>query len=520
MAFSISPKLGADAVVKVELSGSGATTDDYTGLKYSFDSGTSWTSITSGSLLTLPKDLTGFQLKTIIKTDAISPEAGESVVFVVQQTATTTSLTDSWWVSATVPITDVAPGTSSGGGTPPAGASTTKITADAASSNVTEGLDAYAVAKFSLAAALNTEAKVNIFLYGWNTTLGTDTDGFEYRTSAGSDSTATAWQSVPSNGVVTIAAGKTKLEARTKIVNDSVVEQDESMVFVVQQVSNNLTDSWYVNHTAIIKDASTAGPGGSTVTVATPSTISAVQSVVTVNEGQEAIATFKLDRALAGTALVKIVLTSWDATAGSGKDYDGVLSYRMGDSGIWTTAPNLSQIMLADGISKFQLKTNTLADNITPEQTETLEFVVVQDANAKNLVNSWWSSALVKILDVPSTSSGGSGTAANVVNGTNQGSTLVGTSTIDTFKFSLGNTDNTVTDFASGVDKLDLSSALLSYNGVNAGSFVKFEISGSDTAVSVSPNGSAGAFTNVVTLTGVSGLTVVGMLSAGYLILS
>ena len=110
---------------------------------------------------------------------------------------------------------------------------------------------------------------------------------------------AQSWASVPPDWAVTIPAGDTRLELRTAITDDLLHENDENMVFVVQQNSANLVDSWWVHQTVVIHDNDSLAPGGPGFS---PSRITA-GSAPQVDEGQAAVASYSLDHALQGDAL-------------------------------------------------------------------------------------------------------------------------------------------------------------------------------------------------------------------------
>ena len=104
--YHLSGALGADTVVSASVSSYGATAADYGALFYRTgntaysDSG--WIAVT-GNQVTLARDITDFQMKVDVRADTII-EYGEAFAFVVNQTATSTALIDSWYVAATVAI--------------------------------------------------------------------------------------------------------------------------------------------------------------------------------------------------------------------------------------------------------------------------------------------------------------------------------------------------------------------------------------------------------------------------------
>ena len=152
-----------------------------------------------------------------------------------------------------------------------------------------------------------------------------------------------------------------------------------------------------VKITVVITDNDSA----STPTALTKVSITAGPAT-TVNEGQDAVASYTLSGPLAAEAKVNVVALGWDAIPN--QDYDGnTLHFRLkvGTTwGNWQTTPNLSEITLAQGTTAFEVKTATLTDTVTPEATETMQFVVSQTAAYSHVLeNSWWQSALVGIKD-------------------------------------------------------------------------------------------------------------------------
>lgn len=386
--YNLSSPLSAAAQVKVSLQGWGTSTADYTGFQYSAN-GTTWSNVPANGMLTLAAGQSNLYLKTHVNTDTHHAEVGESLSFVVQQTTSGGSLKNSWWVAATVPITDVATPTGPG-------ASITSITADAPTSTVVEATGAYATAKFTLGAALNTTAHIQALLIDNGATQGVDCTGFQYRTgtvSASGTTTWSGWSNVPSDLDISIAAGRTKLELRTKVTNDTAHESDEGLVFALAQPSDNLADSWWVTHTAIIQD----NDAPVVVPPAARATITAPVSDLVVAEGQDAIATFHLSSALVGSAVVTVGLAGWGAAVST--DY-GPLAYRLGTAGTWHTISSIDQITLTHGTTDFQLKTKIKTDAVSPEYSETVEFVVAQTSNATNLADSWWVPVRAHIADV------------------------------------------------------------------------------------------------------------------------
>jgi hypothetical protein len=86
----------------------GASAADYSGLMYRVDGGgATWLPIGSNGLITVPAAASYFQLASLALTDQIA-ETGEGITFAVSQTANSIGLVDSWWVTSTADIADVA----------------------------------------------------------------------------------------------------------------------------------------------------------------------------------------------------------------------------------------------------------------------------------------------------------------------------------------------------------------------------------------------------------------------------
>lgn len=126
------------------------------------------------------------------------------------------------------------------------GADAARLSAVQSTLAVEEG--AQAVARFDLSAPLAADAQVDVYLHGWSAAVGVDTSGFDY------SSNGSTWAAVPASARVTIPAGATGLWLRTTALADNLSESTESLVFVVQQASSNLHDSWWLNTTVTLAD--------------------------------------------------------------------------------------------------------------------------------------------------------------------------------------------------------------------------------------------------------------------------
>lgn len=84
----------------------GASATDYTGLKFRPGTSGVWQDVVGG-LITIGSADASFQLASLALTDQIA-ETGEGITFAVSQTASSIGLVDSWWVTSTADIADVA----------------------------------------------------------------------------------------------------------------------------------------------------------------------------------------------------------------------------------------------------------------------------------------------------------------------------------------------------------------------------------------------------------------------------
>jgi Ca2+-binding RTX toxin-like protein len=117
----------------------------------------------------------------------------------------------------------------------------------------------------------------------------------------------------------------------------------------------------------------------------------------------------------------------------------------------------------------------------------------------------------------------------NVLDGADGHDTLIGGNGSDTMTGGGGSDvfvwldtivgKDTITDFDSGLDVLDISDLVTGFDPLtsDAGSFVRFPQSGGNTIVQVDADGTVGGsdFVTLVTLKGVSGVTVEGLVING-----
>ncbi len=99
----------AGTQVRVSMYGTGgANAADYSGFKYHMGTAAGgWLDVPVGGLITIDASATAFQLASYALTDS-NTETGEGITFTVSQTASSVGLVDSWWVTSTADLADVA----------------------------------------------------------------------------------------------------------------------------------------------------------------------------------------------------------------------------------------------------------------------------------------------------------------------------------------------------------------------------------------------------------------------------
>ena len=254
----------ANTTVKVSMYGlGGATAADYaTSAVFSYHIGTSggWTSVPSTGLIPIDSTTTAFQLSMQIKSDAIA-ETSEGIAFNVAQTTSSIGLVDSWWVQSTVDLQD-AQGTG-------AKALLRTITADTPTSPGIEG-STPATATFHVtydptdldgintADYANTTVKVSMYGLGGATAADYAVGAvFNYHIETAVPGVWTAWQSVPSTGLIPIDSTTTAFQLSMAIKGDSIAETSEGIAFNVAQTTSSigLVDSWFVQSIVDLADA-------------------------------------------------------------------------------------------------------------------------------------------------------------------------------------------------------------------------------------------------------------------------
>ncbi|MBI1386373.1 MAG: type I secretion C-terminal target domain-containing protein [Rhizobiales bacterium] len=100
---------------------------------------------------------------------------------------------------------------------------------------------------------------------------------------------------------------------------------------------------------------------------------------------------------------------------------------------------------------------------------------------------------------------------------------LTGGNGADTFRWEVGDLGtgvDTITDFGTGNDALDISALLIGFDPATSviAEFVQLSVGGGDTTVRIDPNGGGDNFTDLVVLENVTGLDVDTMRANGNLI--
>ncbi len=443
--------LGAPADVNVSVVGQPATAGtDFGLLHYESKVGVnSWVDHgnVTGTSVTLPAGTTQFRLSVPVLTDNLA-EPNEAVAFVVSQTAASLGITESWWVSALVPLVDQA-----GTGTRVAPHS---ISA-AATTPAAEGGTASAIYNIDGTGGLGAPADVNVSVVGQPATAGTDFGALHYESTVGAGS----WvdHGVVTGTSVTLPTGTTQFRLSVPVLTDHVTDPNEAVAFVVSQTTDSLgiTDSWWVPSVVNLIDADSTGAQ------ITFHTISAIPDLPPAVEGSEAIATYQIDAGgLANNTTVNVTVAGLNATAGTagsaGTDYSG-FSYRLGTGGGWTAITSGDAIALPSGTADFQLKVDVAIDMLT-ETNESVLFTVAQSSASIGLVGSWYVPSSISFADlVTNTFTGAVG--ADIFTATTDRDVFVipaGTSLAQAGKF------DTINGLSTG-DKIDVPNTIGTIGG-------------------------------------------------------
>ena len=466
--------LGAPADVNVSVVGQPATAGtDFGLLHYESKVGVnSWVDHgnVTGTSVTLPAGTTQFRLSVPVLTDNLA-EPNEAVAFVVSQTAASLGITESWWVSALVPLVDQA---STGTRVAPHSISA------AATTPAAEGGTASAIYNIDGTGGLGAPADVNVSVVGQPATAGTDFGALHYESTVGAGS----WvdHGVVTGTSVTLPTGTTQFRLSVPVLTDHVTDPNEAVAFVVSQTTDSLgiTDSWWLPSVVNLIDADSTGAQ------IILHTISAVEGSPPAVEGSEAIATYQVDAGgLTNSTTVNVTVAGLNATAGTagsaGTDYSG-FSYRLGTGGGWTAITSGDAIALPSGTANFQLKVDVAIDTLT-ETNESVLFTVAQSSASIGLVGSWYVPSSISFADlVTNTFTGAVG--ADIFTATANNDVFVipaGTSLAQTGKF------DTITALST-TDRIDVPGGILSdrtvWEGLAAGSNVASWLTGLGTQTS------------------------------------
>lgn len=267
---------------------------------------------------------------------------------------------------------------------------TTSSTLTAVSSRILVPEGEHAVATYTLSTPLDGVVQLKASLGGWDATVGVDTTGLELSTDNG-----TTWTPLPDSGLFALGVGATGFALRTLVATDNLSELSESFVMVAHQTDPNpyLHNSWWSQTQVQIQDASSPPVG------AARAILTAQYAVMSADEGQSAEASFHLSAALVQATGVNVAVVGWGAVPGS--DFSG-FQYRVGSAGAWQDVPANGRLTLEAGATGFQLRTQFLADAVTPEAGESVVFVVSQAADSTQLTDSWWVQTQVRVNDAGS----------------------------------------------------------------------------------------------------------------------
>ena len=468
----------------------GATTADYGpagALSYHMGHGVGgWLPVTGG-VITINAGFTDFQLKTNITNDTIT-EGYDSLAFTVAQTTSSVGLENSWWVPSLVNLLDAV-----GTGT---AALTRKITADTSSKAVegsadwnigTPGIASYHLSN-SGAAYSTTEVRVS--MYGLGGAISTDYSGFRFRTTTDNGTNWTAWATAVNNGTIEIGRNVTDFQLASLAVTDTYAETGEGISFNVAQTTSSvgLVDSWWVPNVVDLEDAPGTGAVALTRKITAPADpIPGMEGAVDWSGGaasKPAIAEFEVSGGgSTAYALTTEVRVSMYGTGGAiPADYSGFRFRTTIDNGTnwtaWTPATNNGTIDIGRYVTDFQLGSYAVTDTYA-ETGEAISFTVAQTTSSVGLIDSWWVQSTAGLSDVtsiyttvtgavgPDHFAGTSGHDMFVIpHGTSKafadGATGLPGIAGDTGAFNSGELFDTITGFAAGTDRIDLTNTVTS----------------------------------------------------------
>ena len=152
-------------------------------------------------------------------------------------TASSTAITNSWYVPSVLKLADEDANNSNAPVTP------VRITASTPAASVaTEG--SAAIASYHLSGTLGASTDINASVEGWGATSA-DFGALYYR--SGDVNSTEAWTEV-TGGKVNLASGINDFQLKVDVTSDTQVELYESLAFIVGHTASStaITNSWYV----------------------------------------------------------------------------------------------------------------------------------------------------------------------------------------------------------------------------------------------------------------------------------
>ena len=407
--YSLDHALTSATDINVSVSGStGATAADFVGTTFAYQMGPFnpvglWTVTSTNGPITLNAGYDSFNLRVQVKEDTLT-ETGESLTFVVSQTAATVGVINSYWVPAQVDISD------------PVGKGASAYPRTVLASNTITGVE-----DATFGASNGTKAQANYTIDGNNSgNYAGAAVKVSVTTGLGGSSTAdyTALfydynlgggpQAFTNNDVITIPASATSFSLSASLLSDGLAETGEQLLFTVSQTASSvgLVNSWAVQNIVDLKDPANAGVNVFTRTI-TPGTVQA--GVEGTGTTTPAMATYAMSYGAAGggyaTDVVKVgILTGLGGS--SAADYEN-FEYNVGAGWVLASTTNFLATIPAVSTAQLLLRAQVKTDLIA-EASEQLVFTVSQTATGPSLTNSWWVPSTVDLKDA-------SGTGANAI---------------------------------------------------------------------------------------------------------
>ncbi len=398
--YSLDHALTSATDINVSVSGStGATAADFVGTTFAYQMGPFnpaglWTVTSTNGPITLNAGYDSFNLRVQVKEDTLA-ETGESLTFVVSQTAATVGIINSYWVPAQVDISD------------PVGKGASAYPRTVLASNTTPGVEGTTEAQ-----AFYTIDGNNSGNYAGAAVKLSVTTGLGGSSTA--DYTALYYDygggpvAFTNNDVITIPSSVSSFSLSASLLSDGLAETGEQLLFTVSQTANSigLVNSWAVQNIVDLKDPANAGVNVFTRTI-TPGTVQA--GVEGTGTTTPAMATYAMSYGAVGggyaTDVVKVgILTGLGGS--SAADYEN-FEYNVGAGWVLASSTNFLATIAAVSTAQLQLRAQVKTDLIA-EASEQLVFTVSQTATGPSLTNSWWVPSTVDLKDA-------SGTGANAI---------------------------------------------------------------------------------------------------------